>query len=127
MSARRLESIKISADGVFSRLEELQLHHTIQLSELPLAGKIRAVYQSIGGKSQVQTAAGRKRRRHQGEEGKAEEAQGNIQCLIWKRTSLNGRSKYELEVYLSHHHMKKTGNKPELVSRVKEHMHTEVH
>eukprot|EP00731_Ephydatia_muelleri_P037012 Em0376g7a len=45
-----LGKVKISADGVFSRLEELQLQHAIRLSELPLAGKIRAVYQSIGQK-----------------------------------------------------------------------------
>ena len=36
--------MKISVDGVFARLDELQLQKAIRLSELPLAGKIRAVY-----------------------------------------------------------------------------------
>ena len=36
--------VKISADGVFARLEEMQLHNLIHLSELPLAGKICVVY-----------------------------------------------------------------------------------
>ena len=43
--------MKISVDGVFARLDELQLQKAIRLSELPLAGKIRAVYQTIGSKT----------------------------------------------------------------------------
>eukprot|EP00731_Ephydatia_muelleri_P000512 Em0001g512a len=35
----------ISPDGVFARLDELQLQKLIRLSELPLVGKIRGVYQ----------------------------------------------------------------------------------
>ena len=40
--------MKISADGVFSRLEEMEIQKVIKLSQLPLPGKIRAVYQTIG-------------------------------------------------------------------------------
>ena len=43
--------MKISADGVFSRLEEMEIQQVtrvIKLSQLPLPGKIRAVYQTIG-------------------------------------------------------------------------------
>ena len=59
MSAGRLGenkntgTVKISADGVFARLEEMQLHNLIHLSELPLVGKIYVVYQSIGKKPQA--------------------------------------------------------------------------
>ena len=35
--------VKISADGVFERLEEMQSRNLIHLSELRLVGKIRAV------------------------------------------------------------------------------------
>ena len=122
-----LGKVKISADGVFSRLEELQLQHAIRLSELPLAGKIRAVYQSIGQKSQVQTSAGQKHGRHQ-EEGSSSASQKKPRIAyeeIDMEKELTQWKKYELEVYLSHHHLKKTGNKPELVSRVKEHMHAD--
>ena len=38
------DKVKISVDGVFARLDELQLQKVIRLSELPLPGKIRAVY-----------------------------------------------------------------------------------
>ena len=31
-------------------------------------------------------------------------------------------TKPELEAYLVHHHIKKTGNKPELIRRIQEHM-----
>ena len=53
-----LGKVKISVDGVFSRLDELQQQKLIRLSELPLAGKIRAVYQSIGRKPRAPCAAG---------------------------------------------------------------------
>ena len=53
--------VKISADGVFERLEEMQSHN---LSELPVVGKIRAVYQSIG-KKPLASIGGRKRGRPQ--------------------------------------------------------------
>ena len=38
-----LGKVKISVDGVFARLDELQLQKAIRLSELPLAGKISSV------------------------------------------------------------------------------------
>ena len=43
-----LGNVKISADGVFARLEEMEIQKVIKLCELPLPGKIRAVYQTIG-------------------------------------------------------------------------------
>ena len=45
--------VKISADGVFERLEGMQSHNLIRLSELPVVGKIRAVYKSVGNKPQA--------------------------------------------------------------------------
>ena len=61
--------VKISADGVFARLDELQLQKAIRLSELPQAGKIRGVYQSIGRKSEAPKASSGKRARPCGDEG----------------------------------------------------------
>ena len=55
-----LGKVKISVDGVFARLDELQLQKAIRLSELPLAGKIRAVYQTIGSKTKAPRAVGYK-------------------------------------------------------------------
>ena len=40
------------------------------------------------------------------------------------RRTLSQWKKQELEAYLSHHKIAKTGNKPELLMRVSEHMHT---
>ena len=39
---------KVSAEGVFSSLEEMVKQKAIRLSELPLSRKIQAVYQTIG-------------------------------------------------------------------------------
>ena len=49
---------KISADGVFSRLEEMEKQKAIRLSELPLSGKIRTVYQTIGQMRQESISTG---------------------------------------------------------------------
>ena len=55
--------------GVFARLDELQLQKAIRLSELPPAGKIRAVYQTIGSKTEAPRTVGYKRRRLQEDGG----------------------------------------------------------
>eukprot|EP00731_Ephydatia_muelleri_P014364 Em0008g84a len=52
--------------GVFARLDEMQLQKVIRISELPLAGKILLVYQSIGRKPEVPQAAGHNCGRMQG-------------------------------------------------------------
>ena len=56
-------------DGVFARLDELQLQKAITLSELPLVGKMRGVYHRIGRKCEPQKAAGYKRARPEGDGG----------------------------------------------------------
>ena len=63
--SKDLGKVKISIDGMFARLDELQLQKGIRLSELPLAGKIRPVYQTIGSEPQAPRAAGYKHGRLQ--------------------------------------------------------------
>ena len=64
-----LGKVKISVDGVLARLDELQLQKAIRLSELLLAGKIRAAYQTIGSKTEAPRAVGYKRGRLQDDGG----------------------------------------------------------
>ena len=112
--------VKISADGVFARLEEMQSQKKIRLSELPLVGKIRGVYQNIGTKPKALLAAGCKRGRHASDGGKKkprvsfDELDVSKDLLKW--------TKPELEAYLMHYHLKKNGNKPELILRIQEHI-----
>ena len=116
--------VKISADGVFARLDELQLQKAIRLSELPLAGKIKGVYQSIGRKSEAPKASSSKRARPCGDEGSSgrqKKVKISFENLDMEK-DLSTWKKEELEVYLSHHHIKKTGNKPELIRRVTDHV-----
>ena len=108
--------MKISADGVYAQLEEMQLQTIIHLSELPLVGKICAVYQSIGTKSQDLLAGGRKRGRPHSDEGQ-KKSRINLDELDVSKDLLKW-TKPELEAYLVHHHIKKTGNKPELIKRI---------
>ena len=60
-------SIPLCHDGVFARLDELQLQKVIRLSELPLVGTIRGVYQRIDRKSEPPKAAGYKHARPEGD------------------------------------------------------------
>ena len=60
---KELGKEKISAAGVYDRLEKMQLQKTIRLSKLPLPGKILAVYKSIGSKPQASSAGCYKRGR----------------------------------------------------------------
>ena len=120
-----LGKVKISVDGVFSRLDEMQLQKVIRLSELPLAGKIRSVYQSIGRKPEA-PRAGSKRGRKQGCDGptsRQKKARITYEQLDLEK-DLSQWKKQELEAYLSHHKIAKTGNKPELLMGVSEHMNT---
>eukprot|EP00731_Ephydatia_muelleri_P027492 Em0019g365a len=85
--------------------------------------KIRSVYQSIGRKPEAPQAAGRKRGRMQGSDGPTSGQKAKItyeqQDLV---KNVSQWKKHELEAYLCHHRIAKTGNIPELVMRVSEHM-----
>ena len=116
--------MKISVAGVFARVDEMQLQKVIRLIELPLAGKIRAVYQSIGRKSEAPRASS-KRGRMQGCDGptsRQKKARITYEQLDLEK-DLSQWKKQELEAYLSHHKIAKTGNKPELLMRFRTHAH----
>ena len=120
-----LGRVKISADGVFCRLDELQSQKMIRLSELPVAGKIRVVYQTIGRQSEPKLSD-RKRGRSQRNEttqGRQKKARMTFEDLKFDK-DLSQWKKEELQTYLCHHNMKKTGNKSELVRRITEYMKT---
>ena len=97
--------MKISVDGVFARLNELQLQKVIRLSELPLAGKIRAVYQTIGSKTEAPRAVGYKRGRLQEDSGptsRQKKTRVTYEELDFEK-NLSKWKNHELEAYLSHH------------------------
>ena len=96
--------VKISVDGVFARLDELQLQKVIRLSELPLPGKIRAVYQTIGCKTEAPSAVGKRGRpqKYGGPTGRQKKARITYGELDFEK-SLSKWKKPELEVYLTHH------------------------
>ena len=110
---------KISADGVFSRLEEMEKQKAIILSELPLSlccvpnywpddGSVHFYKWMYAWKLKDQLVPSRRR---------FEELDLAKDLSLWKKP--------ELQVYLSHYGMKKSGNKPELIKRIEEYMLTE--
>ena len=117
--------MKISADGVFERLEEMLSQNLIRLSELPVVGKIRAVYQSVGNKPQASIGVRKRGRPHVSGSGDCrgrnvknrvsfEQLDVGKELSTWKKP--------ELEGYLHHFQLKKSGNKTDLIKRVEEHM-----
>ena len=122
---KELGKVKISAAGVYDRLEEMQLQKTIRLCELPLPGKILAVYKSIGSKPQVPSAGSYKRGRPLSSAGVSGRKKAKVcysDCDMQK--DLSKWNKQELQAYLIHHNLKKSGNKPDLVLRIRQHMDT---
>ena len=121
--------MKISVDGVFARLDELQQQEGIRLCELPITEKIRAVYQTIGSKPQAPQGAGYKRGRLQEAGGglisRQKKARVTYEELDLEK-NLSIRKKQVWEAYLSYHKIAKTENKPELFMRVSEHMPTTI-
>ena len=100
----------------------MQFHNLIRLSELPLVGKIRVVYQSIGKKPQA-SIGGCKRGRPQDTSGGGR----NTKCRVFFEQldvgkDLSKWKKPELEAYLNHFHLKKSRNKSDLIKCIEEHM-----
>ena len=99
-----LGTVKISIDGVFSRLDELQQQNVIRLSELPFTVKIRAVYKSIGRKPQAPRAAGCKHGRMQGSDVHVPTSRQKKARVTYERLdiekNLSQRKKQELDAYL---------------------------
>ena len=95
-----LGKVKISADGVFCRLDELQSQKMIRLSELPVTGKIRVVYQTIGRQSKPKLSD-RKRGRSQRNETTQgrQKARMTIEDLNFDK-DLSQWKKEELQTYL---------------------------
>eukprot|EP00731_Ephydatia_muelleri_P022919 Em0015g502a len=111
--------------SIAMRLDELQSQKMIRLSELPVAGKIRVVYQTIGRQSEPKLSD-RKRGRSQRNEttqGRQKKARMTFEDLKFDK-DLSQWKKEELQTYLCHHNIKKTGNKSELVRRITEYMKT---
>ena len=115
---KELGKVNISAAGVYDRVEKMQL----QKAELPLPGKM---YKSIGSKPQVPSAGGYKRGRPLSSAGISGRKKTNV-CYsdCDKQKDLSKWNKQELQAYLIHHNLKKSGNKPDLVLRIRQHMDT---
>ena len=110
---KELGKVKISAAGVYDRL---QLQKTIRLSELPLSGKILAVYKSIGSKPQASSAGSYKRGRPLSNAGVSGGKKAKVRYSDCdKQKDLLKWNKQELPAYLIHHNLKKSGNKPDLL------------
>ena len=66
-----------------ARLDEMQLQKAIRLSELPLPGMIRAVYQRIGSKPQAESV-GKKRGRPRADDEQYGEKKVKLDCDMQK-------------------------------------------
>ena len=89
-----------------------------------MSGKIHAVYQTIGQMTEVSTStSGCKSGRPQSEGsiGTKQKVRVSFEELDLAK-DLSLWKKPELQAYLSHYGMKKSGNKPELIKCIEEYM-----
>ena len=107
------------------RLTNEHVAGRIRLSELPVVGQIWTSYQAIGQCKDVPggSAQGKKRRGHSNKDLSNDEPQKMKQKMShfifnWSKPLLKW-SKPQLQTYLAEHNANKTGNKPELIERVK--------
>ena len=123
---------KVSAEAaVVVRLTDEHVAGRIRLTELPVVGQVRTSYQAIGQSKDVPggSAQGKKRRGHSYKDlSNDEPAQKKKQKMShttfdWSKPLLKW-SKPQLQTYLIEHIVNKTGNKPELIERVKACMHS---
>ena len=125
---KEIGKVKISAAGVYDRLEEMQLQMTIRLSELPLPGKILAVYKCIGSKPQALSVGSYKRGRHLSNAGGSGRKKAMVcysDCDMQKDLSKWNKQELHLQTYLIHHNLKKSGNKPDLLLRIRQQVYTD--
>jgi hypothetical protein len=131
---------KISADAVVAKLEAMYQAGELLLSEVPVAGHLRARYQSIGAKAdplQPQNPTGVVLVGDQPHAPIVRRKRGRPPKVDGGGTSKKPRPSYhaldqgkpvpqwkkpELEAYLRHHDLNSYGNKPELITRVTDHM-----
>ena len=100
-----------------------------QEEELPIVGQVRTSYQAIGQSKDVPggLAQGKKQRGHSykdlsNDEPAQKKKQMSHTTFDWSKPLLKW-SKPQLQIYLTEHNVNKTGNKPELIERVKACIH----
>ena len=122
---------KVSAEAVIVRLTDEQMAGRIRLAEVPVVGQVRTSYQAIGQSKDVPngSAKGNKRRGHLEKDLSNDKPQKKQKMshitFDWSKPLLKW-SKPQLQSYLAEHNVNKTGNKPELIERVKACVHKTV-
>ena len=115
--------LKISAEAVQSRLVAQYEEGQLRLSEVPVIGQVRLVYQRIG-QSKSSLKLPKKRRKKSSEDGiKFQKVCRSFGEIQWGSVNLNLLKVPELNIYLQEHKLKKSGKKHELVERIERHMH----
>ena len=90
-----------------------------------LPGKILAVYKSIGSKPQAPSAGSYKRGRLLSNGGVSGRKKAVCYSDCDMQKDLSKWNKQELQAYLIHHNLKKSGNKPDHLLRIRQHMNTD--
>ena len=115
--------LKVSAEAVQSCLVVQYEEGQLGLSEVPVIGQVRLVYQRIG-QSKSSLKLPKKRRKKSSEDGiKFQKVCRSFGEIQWGSVNLNLLKVPELKIYFQEHKLKKSGKKHELVERIERHMH----
>ena len=111
---------KVSAEAVQARLVAQYTGGLLLLSEVPVVGQIRLVYQKIGQRKYPAEQEGSRRGVKRGRTSHCDSLQSNDTEIDWAADDLYHLKVKQLKVFLQDHKLKMSGNKTELIKRIQE-------
>ena len=111
---------KVSAEAVQARLVAQYTDGLLLLSEVPVVGQIRLVYQRIGQRKYPAEQEGSSRGVKRGRATHCTSHQSNDTEIDWSAEDLYHLNVKQLKVFLQEHSLKKSGSKSDLIKRIQE-------
>ena len=114
--------LKVSAEAVQAKLASQYTDGLLLLSEVPVVSQIRAVYQKIGQRKHPEHESRKRSRIIRNGSLRTKQSKVTIQMdeIVWAAEDLSHLKLTQLRYYLKEHHLKTSGNKKDLIKRMKD-------
>eukprot|EP00731_Ephydatia_muelleri_P013457 Em0007g767a len=114
--------LKVSAEAVQAKLASQYTDGLLLLSEVPVVSQIRAVYQKIGQRKHPEHESRKRSRIIRNESLRTKRSKGTVPMdeIDWAAEDLSHLKLTQLRYYLQEHILKTSGNKKDLIKRIKE-------
>ena len=114
--------LKVSAEAVQAKLASQYTDGLLLLSEVPVVSQIRAVYQKIGQHKHPEHESRKRSRIIRNESLRPKRSKVTLQMdeIDWAAEDLSHLKLTQLRCYLKEHNLKISGNKKNLIKRIKD-------